>query len=997
MLKLFSFLLVITFPITASAKLYSVQLATFLKEKQALNFLKKLPSELKREAFVYRTDRGFFTVRVWVEKKVKNLREKTKLLLRLGIKDFSFVEVDSRKIKRAEIQSELIKEKARICQLKFKNKREFEELLKLILNNALGVQDFKLAEEVAKKGISINPNSSFWYKQLAQILIWTNRSLEAIPYLEKAFTITKSPKIAKKLFFLSLATNNYQLARKVLPYVPNLPDKDIISVYEGSGDIDGLLKFLESKGKEEFLITAANVRLMLGDREKALKDINEVLNKNPYNLRAYLLKASILYSMKKFNEALSALKKGLIYFDPKNKFALELLQNLSDLGWMLNDFETVKKAAEKLIELQKGRWSDYYRLSLIYRFCCPEKLYQLGIQGYRKFKSFEMIFVALDSLYNRKRYKEFLKVINSLDENTRKRIFKDDYLFTAYIDVLYKTGNCEVAKKLVLERLKNKPSPTLLSFLIYMDSDMNNLKELEYIVKNFKKFEKQIPSAFALAYLRLQDSSKAIRLAKFFKKKDPLLYSEILFLCGKEKEANWIRYKLFKNLEKRFRNSKLKSKSEIEDFVYLSSFFYSNARYERLLQQVSPILGEKRMREMYLDYLLKTDQHTKVHFLWRRLKYRLSPWMKLSQALDENDPYLMKETLKKYSKLLPIRDIVTAQREIGNIKKALNTAFRNLQKNRCDDKLYYQFEQLINEYESFVSISPKFLERSGYKEFNLEINDKTALIYRGINLWIHAVHTNPIEKDKGSLSKTFKTNSINLTVEKLSDEGKIKLKLGKFNKDRPFTHVGFTLESHVINELTFKISGDVNGESSDTVYLYLGGKEDRLKTLFSLSRTRYGLDLETGFKRYRSQSNEVLGYGKELSLSFSYLLKSGYPDVSFRTFLEIGRYRNTGNLGNISSLMPYVGNPIPEDSNTLGIETSLGYSRVNSYSRDWKPFLTGSLLYNSKYGWGFNLSGGIGTHLFHEDMLKVEVQSSHNAGKINEHLYQVILNYKRYY
>ncbi len=995
MLKVLLFFLFVVFPLVANAKFYSVQLATFFKKDQAERFLRELPPALKNKAFIYRTDRGFFTVRVWIGRRVKDLKKKVGLLLNLGIRDFSFVEVDVKKLKTRSGRPKLESNGGALCQ--FKDKGELEELLKLILNNALGVQDFELAEKVAKKGIEINPNSSFWYEQLANIFIWTNRSFDAIPYLRRVFLITKDPKIAKKLFFLALATNDYQLAREVLPYVPDLPDKDVISVYEGSGDVEGLLKFLESRGKEEFLITAANVRLMLGDKEGALRDINKVLLKNPYNLRAYLLKASVLYSMKRFDEALSVLKRGLVKFNPKDRFALEFLQTLSDLGWMLNDFKTVRLAAEKLIKLHKGRWQDYYRLSLIYRFCCPEKLPQLSIEGYRKFRSFEMVFVALDSLYSQGRYKEFLEFMSSLDENARKKVLRNDYLFTAYVDSLYKTGSYKIAEKLIIERVKTNPSPTLLSFLIYLESDINNLKELEYIVRNFGKYEQRIPLAFALAYLRLGNSLRAIRLAGKVRKNDPILYSEILSLCGREKEALWIRYKLFKKMEEEYKRRGFKDKSEVEDFVYLASFFYSNAKYERLLQEVSPILGKDKIEELYLNYLLKLDQHAKVEFLWRRLKYRLSPWMKLSQALDEGDRYLTAEILSNYSELLPIRDVVAAQREVGNIKKALETAFKNLQKNRCDNKLYYQFEQLVNSYGSFVSVSPKFVERSGYREFNFGITDRIALVEKGINLWIRGVYTRPIGKDESALSSAFGTNSVELSIEKLFDDKKVGLKVGRFNKERAFTHVGFSFESHVLNEFGLKISGGVNEESYDTVYLYLGGKEDRLKGVLSLYRTRYGLDLALNYKRYKAQSDEVLGYGREVSFSFSYLLKSGYPDFSIRAFSEIGRYKSTGELGNISKLIPYAGSPIPEDSNTFGIETSLGYSRVSSYVRSWKPFLGSSLLYNSKYGWGFNLSGGVGVHLFHEDVLRLEIQSSHNAGKVNEHLYQVILNYKRYY
>ncbi|RUM90478.1 MAG: hypothetical protein DSZ26_03115 [Thermovibrio sp.] len=889
--------------------------------------------------------------------------------------------------------------RSKSCEINYKNRRELEDILKLLLNAALSSRDLSLAEKVVRKGIAINPNNSYWYKWLGKILVWTNRASEALPYLKKAFELSKDRKIAEELFHLAIETNRFDLAKSLLPYVKNVPDNLVISIYGGVGDIGSLLSFLEEKGKQKYLLMAADIRLMIGDWKGALKDINRVLILNSRNMRAYLLKASIYYSMKKFKKSLLILNEGFKHLNLKDKYAVKLLQNLSDLGWMLNDFSSVRKASETLIKLNQSRWEDFYRLIFIYKFCCPQRMVSLGLKFYRKFDSLEVIPTILDYLLQKKNYEEFLKIISKLRENDRKKLLRNDYLFVSYLKVLSKMGKYSLVNKLIEDRLKNSPSPSVITYLIYMKSDLNDFKGLKELVRKYQRYESKIPVPFALAYLKLRNSQMALKLLEGRREKNPLLYAEVLSLSGKKEEAKRLRYFIFKKLEEKLKKnpSLLKKRDFIYDFLYLASYFYPPAKYECLLQEASSFLAEKEYRELYLSYLLNMDEKAKVMFLWNRKRYKLSPWMKLSIALDQFDMYQTKRTIKKYSGLLSVEDLVTAEEEIGRIKDAISRTFNSLENNRFNVKLYHKFVQLVNSYSSYVSISPKILSRSGYREFKVDFVNKNSLVEKGINLWTYVGVSSPINKDKTTLLKSFKTNFLGLKVEKLFSLGSCEFHFLNYIKDRTFTNFGFSLQSHVINELSLSFSGDFNKESSDTVYLYLGGMENKFTTTLSLSRTRYGLDLGLNYKKYKSQSGSTVGYGREASLGFTYTLKSGYPDISIRPFFLLGKYRATGKLGNIGNIMTHVGSPVPEDSTTLGLEGNIGYSRVSSFTRDWKPFLSGSILHNSKYGWGFNISGGVGGELFHGDMLRLELQSSHNAGKVNEHLYQIIINYKRFY
>ncbi|NPA42205.1 MAG: SPOR domain-containing protein [Aquificae bacterium] len=62
--------------VNAKDSLFSIQIATFYDRKSAENFIKRLPDVIKGEAFLYITDKGFFTVRIGVSRKTSVLNTK---------------------------------------------------------------------------------------------------------------------------------------------------------------------------------------------------------------------------------------------------------------------------------------------------------------------------------------------------------------------------------------------------------------------------------------------------------------------------------------------------------------------------------------------------------------------------------------------------------------------------------------------------------------------------------------------------------------------------------------------------------------------------------------------------------------------------------------------------------------------------------------------------------------------------------------------------------
>ncbi|ACM93120.1 conserved hypothetical protein [Nautilia profundicola AmH] len=85
----------VAFCISLYGKFYSIQLYTSNSKKYAENFLKQLPSKIRKKSFVYITDSHQYTVRYLVKDKIYKLKPYTK-----PFKNYSIVQDDPKKISK---------------------------------------------------------------------------------------------------------------------------------------------------------------------------------------------------------------------------------------------------------------------------------------------------------------------------------------------------------------------------------------------------------------------------------------------------------------------------------------------------------------------------------------------------------------------------------------------------------------------------------------------------------------------------------------------------------------------------------------------------------------------------------------------------------------------------------------------------------------------------------------------------------------------------------
>ena len=454
-----------------------------------------------------------------------------------------------------------------------------EEFYRLLVQALLGGKKIDSALKVIKEALSYFPKSYYWWKLYGDVLLWNSQPQEALEAYLKAYELSPSKSLAERIFNLALSLSRFDVAQRFLDKV-DVPPKVRIYVYESTGDIESLINYLKKLKTKEGLILLAQIQFSLGEKEEALKALelhDELYGKSADSV---LLRANILFSEKKYDEALRVLKENYESFKDDTEF----LRTLSDLAWMLGDYDTAWKSSERLVELGKGEDADYERLGYKYAIANPKRAIELSLEAYEKFKRRFFLEFSIFTAFNNSLWKEVVEIT----ERYKDEVFKSPYTFIAYATALDKLGKTNYAIQLIEDYLTKNFSKEVLNFYIYLLAEKRDFKKLNKVVWDYRRYEKdkELALAFAYAYTVLQNGSRALEIYNASPKKDEVLYGDILYLIGKEEEARSHRLKTYRKLREELKDNPelLKSPEFLRTYLSLGMEFMTPAEFEKLLQ-----------------------------------------------------------------------------------------------------------------------------------------------------------------------------------------------------------------------------------------------------------------------------------------------------------------------------------------------------------------------------------------------------------------------------
>ena len=882
-----------------------------------------------------------------------------------------------------------------------------DKLLRQILDVFLYTSDIENAFRTAKKGTELFPNSVYWRRWLIKTSLWTQRPKEAYRNLLYLYRRGFDHGVTKQLYNLSLALRKYETALKILENKIKKGElgrlKGIEYLYEAVGEPERGIKFLteiyQKYRNPEVLKYIARLQYNISPL-KSLSTYEKIYREGKLKGEDLLRYVNLLFVKGEIEKAYEVLKSS-------NSENPDYLEDLSDLAWFLNDYDTALKASLKLIDLGKGREEDYVRVILVLLKRDPSRAKEISMAAFKKFKKPYLFSYVIDAYKKAKDYKGLYHAISSLSREEQRILEEEESFWYAEIETLTKLGELKLAKRTAQEMLKKIPrsSNALITYL-WLLIDMKDYKEIKdflLVWEDRLRKERKALIALSSANALLSRFHKSVIYMKEYLKeeKNPYIIYEISELfddAGRQKDAEFYRYKAWIKLQ-RIRKSNpeaLKNKTFLEYYIKAGFHFLAPVEIEDMFKKAEKYLNKEKLRDLRLSYELYKGNYYKSEFLIKRKGWRAEDWMALSIALNQYDKDLMRDVLKRSAIALPIRDRVEAFQRIGDINKAQEYAFYGLSENRRDYLLYKQFRDLLVENASNLRAWTGYERRSSVDMFTASLNVRYHLTNKYFMELLHnniyvSSYSSDSYKDLPSLN--WKTM---LYLGRRLERGEVKIGVGRskgVNSNTSLDIAGSFLLSKNIN---LEFGAGKNMPADETIYLLLGGVKDRAFSALSRAITsRTYLYDRIEYANFFSQDRKKVGYGIQNFMELSRKLRVGYPDYTIRTFLSSGIYKEKGgNKGTLDRIAPFAETKfLPSSFNELGVGFSFGQENRDLFTGLWRPFLDLSLSYNTSYGGGFSISAGVGGEILQQDNLSLECGYNKGFRGTDEDVLRLMIRY----
>ena len=889
-----------------------------------------------------------------------------------------------------------------------------EKLLKLTLNIFLASKDLKNAYLVAKVGYKRYPDNIFWLKELAKICLWTGKEKEAMNLYLKLYKKTGQSRYRKTAFNLATALNRFDIAKQILKDQIHRgkfpPLHDLIYVYQQAGYPFELIDILEKRyaSTKDIEILEALVPILwsCGMIDKAISKLKEIEKIKGLSVRQALLYSEMLYAKRKFKSSLLVLKR---YMNRAKKTDVEFWKTLSDLAWAQREYEISAKASHLLYEIKKARAVDYERLYLYYY---SQKKYlsalNYAIEGYRRYKKDYLFYGFLTIAEALKRWDLILKQIKRLKPKDVAKFRKNVFFVISYATSLIKTGNLKAGKRLIEETLEKDFSCELLIHYIYTLLDLGDTKRIKLVVKKYSKQAKlfsELAIPFAACYLYLQDGRQAINFIQKALLKDHktmLLKAEILSLFGKEQEAEKIRFLVWKEMKTKLIKNKERSHDTefLKDFLRLAIKFESSRSVYKYLKIAEKKLSKSDILSIRLSYLISIGEKQKARFLIRKKKHRPDPWISLSLCMSDHDKYLVYSALKKNKDKIPLRDMIPALKMTGQIGKAMNTAFRGLNRNWYNSSFWEQLTDLIQVYGNKVSLHSHYIERGGYREIKEEQHLKLGMTSFEL-YFINKAEIRLRQSSDTVINAPKFMNEFSISGLKVSSRYSWRFCLGIIDSVRTRPFLGIDVDKRFLKNTTLKAGFGINKRADETLLLYIGGMKDQLYLQFIRPFLRHlTVNLNAHYHRYHAQDNNYLGYNFGVYSELVYVLRWGYPDLGAKLYIQHESYNEKGkDKGVINHLSPYKGGAVlPDTFNQAGLGVFLGYENRERFTKSWRPFFKLDTTINDQTGVGLSIESGISTpFVIGHDNITVSINYIRGFRGTEDNYYDCQIKWRRFF
>jgi hypothetical protein len=410
--------------------------------------------------------------------------------------------------------------------------------------------------------------------------------------------------------------------------------------------------------------------------------------------------------------------------------------------------------------------------------------------------------------------------------------------------------------------------------------------------------------------------------------------------------------------------------------------------YQELLAAYYVEIGETHLALESYDRLLRLNpNNTVIHqnYLWLLIDNH------------ENIP-LLETRIASHLKLLEkdhqFRDnmgivaVVAAmnQQKYALAKKWINRLiFKN--PNQKEYQELYQDLQSIEKELLYIEYS-KMLD-SDYLDTHISLNDKhygsqlrvrqSSLshqwqLYQKIKAKIILNHYDYKAKKRQS-----EHNAFELALQNSDDTFLWNLQLGNIDTGKNFLTASLDL-SQTLNNFNLNLKAEYQNKTELTPNLTQNALENALSVNFRTDiNKKTSVTLHAKSREFiEIRQGHKIGKAQHLQLSTNYVLRSGYPDISFNTYLGHHQFSKH----------------ISKDFSEIGFAASAGKIRQHTLNHSWKPFGTLVFAVNNERNVGASAILGVSKVLNHRNSFDILFEYYNGIGVISEPIYELNLQYR---
>lgn len=884
------------------------------------------------------------------------------------------------------------------------------------------------AFSLAEKAIAARPNDPEWRRRAARSGEWSGNFVKALEHWYFLATVLSDQDALRQALRLARELRDFQKLKSLLePGLASGDDKvlrEYVSVCEQMGVPEDAIKALELKrggpsGKYA-LEQLARLYEAVGQPEDAIAAWLELVARHNGATAPILLRAaSLAYGRGDVLSAYTIMNLG------RKKIAHnehEYWAMLGDLDWAMQNTKGALLDARVMIGEGKGRSDDYQRLIDANQDKDRIAVYDLALEGWRRFKIASFFYTLLESGIALNRHAEMVSLLREAGAEGVLKPFEEYSYYWSLLSRIYQgIGNYAESLRCYREALlRSSDDGALLAGYIWLLLDLDRRKELQDVLQSWQGREIKLPvlcEPFGAAYAFLGDNYRALRFfqARYRdKRNDPAwiaAYADVLEQTGRSESAFQERLRALRLTRGRIIAVGKASDEEVkrlgQDYVRLAMRVEPGDALDALMHGIAGGRQDGTTRELVAAWALSTERNDFAR-LWYWREYAAMTkhprWIELALAMEEYDRPRIGRLLSDDLQRLPYRDAIEAALRTGQRGLAEQLAFEWGAKNPDDHLLYEQTRELYGQHPSFA-------------RYRLDLSNRG-----GVGIGQHAVtvsqpatrHWTVLAEGKETNFTTFRSGVIGVLPEKevsgkigatyLMERGEASLFAGGRAALESFPFVTASADYRPSSRWRVALGLNYSDIADETAALRIGGVKDMAS--LSVAYQPVPRDSVTGRATafaFRDQERETLGGGGSFEAEYGHIFTSAYPDWRGRLFGGYFHYtRNVLPQGALLSLIPAGAAQdaaffVPDSFGQMGFGLSCGSASLSSYTRQWRPFGGSDVIWNSRSGMGWRYELGAHGPLLGLDKLRLGVSQDSGSYGLSEMNTVLEMEYQYYF